>query len=224
VGSYTCTDKEACITSLPNNGRLNHVLKVAGVAYGPRPVPISVKVLKKRKAYAATKVSAKPPKVPEKKGAELAMVSGARASGGSKWTSGADVSPMKSMKLSKYTVPRAIALAVMAHSEDLLGASGSKAGGRRPSCKIVSGAKVAPSAMKRIIPTIGALAVLSSEGIEESSLHDQAPEVRSKVGPPGLSAEPQAQSMMTSGPRDAPQSFSSYHPFHWRRWSFNRLL
>jgi hypothetical protein len=36
VGSYTCTEHEACIASLPNNDRMNRVLKVAGVAYMPR--------------------------------------------------------------------------------------------------------------------------------------------------------------------------------------------
>jgi hypothetical protein len=61
-------ERKACIDSLPNNSRLNRVLKVEGVAYGPRPIPVSMKVLKKRKADAAVKVSAKLPKVPEKKG------------------------------------------------------------------------------------------------------------------------------------------------------------
>jgi hypothetical protein len=42
---YTCAEHEACIASLPNNGRLNRVLKVAGVGYGPRPMPISTEVL-----------------------------------------------------------------------------------------------------------------------------------------------------------------------------------
>jgi hypothetical protein len=38
VGSYTCLEHEACAV-LPNNGRLNRVLELAGVAYGPRPMP-----------------------------------------------------------------------------------------------------------------------------------------------------------------------------------------
>jgi hypothetical protein len=68
VGGYTCAEHEAYITSLPNNSHLNHVLDVAGVAYGPRPVPVFTEVLKKRKADATVKVSAKRPKVTEKKG------------------------------------------------------------------------------------------------------------------------------------------------------------
>jgi hypothetical protein len=61
------------------------------VAYGPRLGPVSAEVLKKRKVDAAINVSAKCPKEIEKKGVGLAKVSGSRASGGSKWPSGADV-------------------------------------------------------------------------------------------------------------------------------------
>jgi hypothetical protein len=158
MDSYTCTEHKACIASLPNNGRLNCVLEVAGVAYGPFPVPISTEVLKKRK-------------VDEKKGVELSKVSRAHASGGSKWPSVADVLPAKSTKLSKGTVPHAIASAATTRimpetcgSKYLVGASGSKAGGRRPDYKTMPGAKAAPSAKKCIVPVIGALVVLSSEG------------------------------------------------------------
>jgi hypothetical protein len=35
LGGYTRAEHEACVASLPNNGGLNHVLKVAGVSYGP---------------------------------------------------------------------------------------------------------------------------------------------------------------------------------------------
>jgi hypothetical protein len=108
---------------------LNHVLKDVGVAYGPCPVPVSAEVLKKWKADAVVKVSAKCSKVPEKKGAEPVKVSRARASGGPKWPSGADILPVKSMKLSKGTAPHAIASTVVrcimpeAHgSENLLNA------------------------------------------------------------------------------------------------------
>jgi uncharacterized protein YbaP (TraB family) len=54
VGGYTHTKHEACIASLPNNDHLNHLLEVARVAYGSHPVPVSMEVLKKRKADAAT--------------------------------------------------------------------------------------------------------------------------------------------------------------------------
>jgi hypothetical protein len=40
-------------------------------------------------------------------------------------------------------------------------------------------------------------------GIDESSLHDQAPEVQSKANPRSPLAEPQAQSMTTPGQRSA---------------------
>jgi hypothetical protein len=199
MGGYTHVEHEAYIASLPNNGRLNHVLEVVGVAYGPRPVPISTKVLKKRKADAATKVSAKRPKVTEKKGAGLTKVSGSRMSGSLKWPSGADIPPAMFAKLSKGTVPRAIASTATAHilpekriSEVSAGAGGAKGDGRHPGCKIMPGVKAAPSAKKRIVPAIGALAALSLEGTEESSLHDQVPEVQSKADPRGPSVEPQA--------------------------------
>jgi hypothetical protein len=84
VGGYTHVEHKACIISIPNNGHLNRVLKIAGVSYGPCPVPISAKVLKKRKADAATKVSGKRLKVVEKKGAMDVKISGSRAGADSK--------------------------------------------------------------------------------------------------------------------------------------------
>jgi hypothetical protein len=84
VGGYTRAEHEACVGSLPNNGCMNRMLKVVGVAYGPRPVPVSMEVLKKRKADAVVKVLGKCPKVAEKKGAMPVKVSGSRTSVGSK--------------------------------------------------------------------------------------------------------------------------------------------
>jgi hypothetical protein len=146
VGSYTSTEHEACIASLPNNGRLNHALKLAGVAYGPRQVPVSTEVLKKRKADATGKVLANCPKVHEKKRMEPMKVVAAHAKGGLKRSSDADISSAKSVKLSKSVIPHAIA-------------SVSKAS--------VGG----PSAKKRIILPIEALAAISLEGTQESSPH-----------------------------------------------------
>jgi hypothetical protein len=60
-----------------------------------------LEVLKKRKADATAKVSGKNPKVTEKKGAMPAKVSGSRASAGLKRSSGADILPVKSVKLRK---------------------------------------------------------------------------------------------------------------------------
>jgi hypothetical protein len=84
VGGYTHVEHKACIISIPNNGHLNRVLKIAGVSYGPCLVPISAKVLKKRKADAATKVSGKRLKVVEKKGAMDVKISGSHAGADSK--------------------------------------------------------------------------------------------------------------------------------------------
>jgi hypothetical protein len=75
-------------------------------------------------------------------------------------------------------------------SVNLFSASGSKADGRDPDSKAMPGAKkAAPSVKKRIILTIGALATISSEGAQESSPHDQVPEVQSKVGLCGQTLE-----------------------------------
>jgi hypothetical protein len=89
-----------------------------------------------------------------------------------------------------YRTPHAIASVIVeritpetCNSIHLFYASGSKAGGRGPGSKSIPGAKkIAPSIKKRIVPAIGALAAISSEGTQESSSHDQAPEVQSKAG------------------------------------------
>jgi hypothetical protein len=214
MGGYTHTKHNVCFASFPNNGRLNRVLEVAGVSYGPRPVTVSVEVLKKRKADAATKVSAKCPKVTERKGVGLAKVSGSCMSGGSKQPSGADVPPAMSVKPhgARVLFPRVIASAAIARIvpetralEVLAGTASAKASMNCPSYKTVLGVKAAPSAKQCIITAIGVLVALSSEVTEESSLHDQAPEVQSKEDPQGPSAEPQARAMTASGPRPAPE-------------------
>jgi hypothetical protein len=95
--------------------------------------------------------------------------------------------------------------AEMRGSKNLLDASGSKADGRGLGCKTVPGAKAAPSAKKCIILAIGALAAISLEGSQESSPHDQAPDVQLKAGPHSQSVKPQAQSLMTTGLRPIPE-------------------
>jgi hypothetical protein len=179
VGGYTCVEHEACLASIPNNDRLNCVLKLAGVSYGPRPVPVSAEVLKKRKAGAATKVSGKRPKVAEKKIALAMKISGLRAGAGSKRPFGGDVLPVKSAKLSKGVIPRAIASAaaarVMPKMQVLdvsVDAGGAKSGEKHRGSKLVPRTKVAPSAKKCIIHAIGALAALSLDGSAESSPND----------------------------------------------------
>jgi hypothetical protein len=67
VGSYMGTEHEACIDSLRNNGRLNRVLEITRVAYGPCPAPVYAEVLKKRTADAAEKTLMKRLKAAEKK-------------------------------------------------------------------------------------------------------------------------------------------------------------
>jgi hypothetical protein len=103
VGCYTCAEHEACLTSIPNNGRLNRVLELMGVSYGPHLVPVSVEILKKRRVDAAMKVSGKRPKVAEEKIALAVKISGTRAGAGSKRSSGS--------KLSKGVIPHVIASA-----------------------------------------------------------------------------------------------------------------
>jgi hypothetical protein len=107
VGSYTCMEHEACLTSIPNNGCLNCVLELAGVSYGLRLVSVSVEVLKKRKEDVVAKVLGKRPKVDEKKCAMAAKISRSRAGAGSKRSSGGDILPVKSVKLSKAIVSHA---------------------------------------------------------------------------------------------------------------------
>jgi hypothetical protein len=86
---------------------------------------------------------------------------------------------VKSAKLSKGAVLRVIASAATMRimpethvSEVSVGARGTKGTEKRRSCKSVPGAKVAPSAKKRIVPTIGTLAALSSDGTVKSLPHD----------------------------------------------------
>jgi hypothetical protein len=82
------------------------------------------------------------------------------------------------MKLSKNTIPRAIASMATMHvtleepgSKNVSGALGSKAGEGGPSPKIIVGAKKATTSIKEYNVTIGALANISSEGTQESSPH-----------------------------------------------------
>jgi hypothetical protein len=114
VGSYTRPEHEACAI-LPNNDRLNRVLELAGVAYGPRPTPVSAEVLKKMKADSVGKTVPKRPKAIEKKRADSAKGSVAPGKVGVKRPSDANVASLKSVKLSKKTIPHTIASAVVAH-------------------------------------------------------------------------------------------------------------
>jgi hypothetical protein len=136
MGSYTHTEHKAYIAGLPNDSHLNRVLKLTGVAYGPRLAPVSTEVLKKRKADDTGRVLAKRPKAHEKKGTEPTKVDAAQVKGSLKQSSDADISSTKSAKLSKSIVHRAIApvatvrITPVAHgSLNVSGALGSRAGG-----------------------------------------------------------------------------------------------
>jgi hypothetical protein len=62
VGSYSRLEHDACIVGVLNRGRLNRIFELAGVAYRPCTVPGNeayTEALKKRKADAAGKTSAK---------------------------------------------------------------------------------------------------------------------------------------------------------------------
>jgi hypothetical protein len=84
VGGYARAEHEACLTSIPNNGRLNCVLELVGVSYGPRPLLVSMEVLNKKKADATIKVSGKRMMVAEKKISLAAKIFGSRTHAGSK--------------------------------------------------------------------------------------------------------------------------------------------
>jgi hypothetical protein len=120
------------------------------------------------------------PEGAEKKSVWFVKVSASRGSGGSKRPSGADILPTKSMKLSKGIILRVIATVAVAcitpvarGSVNLINASGSKASRKYPGYKTVLGVKkAAPSARNHIVSAIRALAMISSQGTQESSQHD----------------------------------------------------
>jgi hypothetical protein len=157
VGGYTRVEHEACLASIPNNGHLNCVLELAGVSYGPHPVPVLAEV-----ADVIVKVSGKRPKVAEKKIAMAVKISRLRVGAGLKRSSDGDILPIKLVKLSKGVISRAIASAAAARVmletrvlEVSGGTGGAKGGEKCQSSKSVPRTKVAPSAKKRIVLMIG---------------------------------------------------------------------
>jgi hypothetical protein len=81
-----------------------------------------------------------------------------------------------------------------------------KSGEKCRSSNLVPRTKVAPSAKKCIVPVIGALVALSSDGSMDSLPNGQAPEVQSRADPWGPSTEPHARSAAASGPQHAPEA------------------
>jgi hypothetical protein len=124
---------------------------------------------------------------------EPAKVAVVYVKGGLKQSSDANISSAKSVKLSKSVIPHAIASTAVARItsearglKNVSNALGSKAYVGGPSSKTMPRAKkAAPSPRKRIIPGIGALAAISSEGSSELSPHGQAPKVQLRAEPRG---------------------------------------
>jgi hypothetical protein len=69
VGSYSRPEHDVCVASVPKGGRLNPMFDLAGVLYGPRPVPCT-EASKKMKMDAVGKTAAKRSKARGKKKAE----------------------------------------------------------------------------------------------------------------------------------------------------------
>jgi hypothetical protein len=178
VGSYTRPEHEAYAVLL-NNGRLNRVLELTGVSYGPHSAPASVEVLKKQKADSVWKTVSKGPKAHEKKRVEHVKTSTTPVKISVKRPSDANPTSPKSVKLSKKTIPHMIASAVAAH--DTLLAYGSKvvAGVSdlvtvegHPLSKTIggsSGSKIAAPVKKHRVPPTGPMARASSEESQNSS-------------------------------------------------------
>jgi hypothetical protein len=123
--------------------------------------------------------------------------SGSCGGGSLKWLSGAEAVPAKAAKLSKGTIPHTVASTATARitSEPGIlwvstGARGAGSGTRWPVNKKAFVAKATHSARKHIVPAIRALAALSSDGSNGSSLHDPVPEVQLKVVLQDPSIEP----------------------------------
>jgi hypothetical protein len=153
MGNYTHSEHDACIARLHNEGQLNRVLELTGVAYGPRLVPgsdASIKASKKRKTDSIGRVLVKRSKAPENKKAETVKTSTLQGKISLKRPPDMEVASAKSIKLSKKIVPRAIA--VVAAARGMLEASGPKSAAGTLSSKIIggtSGSKPAAGAKKK---------------------------------------------------------------------------
>jgi hypothetical protein len=190
------------------------VLELTGVSYGPRPAPASAEASKKRKVESVEKVVLKRPKVHGNKGAEPAKTSVLLRKRGLKQSSNTNVASVKSVKLSKKTLPRAITSGAAAYgtlglfgSKNAPGASVPGAGGGVSGSKAVAGflvskatsgaKKAAAPSNKHHIPMVGAMAELSSEESQESSPHGQAVQISALK----IVSEPRVQSPGASRPR-----------------------
>jgi hypothetical protein len=81
VGSYTKPKHDACLAHMRNGGQLNRVFELAGVTYGPRPMPGTeefIKAVRKRRFDATGKKPSKRPKAAGKKKMEAMKVAPSR--------------------------------------------------------------------------------------------------------------------------------------------------
>jgi hypothetical protein len=181
VGSYTCPEHEACATLL-NNSRLNRTLELTGVAYGPRLVPVSTEVLKKRKVDSIGKTELKRPMALEKKRADLGETFTAPGKICVKRPSDTSMASLKSAKLGKKTTPGAsdpVAARGPPSSKTTEGTSSSKSAGGASGFKVTGGGLVSKGAAgskktivpdkKCHVPPTGPMAGASSEESQDSS-------------------------------------------------------
>jgi hypothetical protein len=159
VGSYTKPEHDACLRQVRNDGQLNRVFELVGVAYGPRLVP-GTEVARKRKLDAIGKDSSKRPKVAGKKKVETTKVAPSHEKTGLKRPSAMEVASAKPLKQSKKaTTPPAT---VVAYAPS--GALGSKVAVVAYGSKgMASVKKMAVPIHKWRVPSIGVMTGASSK-------------------------------------------------------------
>jgi hypothetical protein len=196
VGSDTHLERDACVASLRNEGHLNHVFDLAGVAYRPRPVPgpgAFSEASRKRKMDAARKTPVKRVKAPGKKRGEPTRVAAPQGKTNLKRPFDAEVASTRLVKQSKEVVPNLVLLVTA--TRVAVGASGSK---------VVAGVKkVAVPAWKCRIPTMHILVEASSAESHESSPHGQTP--RDSLPKVMSRPEPHGQTPRGSVPETVPR-------------------
>jgi hypothetical protein len=165
VGSYTKPEHDACRAHMHNGGWLNRIFELAGVTYGPRPVPSTeefTKAVKKRKLDATRKNLSKCPKAAGKKKMEAMKVAPSRGKSSLKWPSVVEVASARPLKQSKKAMAHLAAAVTTTRvpagalcSKVVANASGSKGA--------ASAMKMAMSIYKHHIPAIRAMVMASSE-------------------------------------------------------------
>jgi hypothetical protein len=205
VGSYTKPEHDACLAHMHNRGRLNHIFELAGVTYGPRPVPGTeefTEAMRKRKLDATGRNPSKHLMAVVKKKMEAAKVAPSRGKASLKRPSAVEVASARPLKQSKKAMVHPAAAVTTTHvparalsSKVATGASGSKG--------MTSVKKTAMPAHKHHAPAIGAMVVASMKEPQESSLHGQA--AQDSMAEIALRLEPRGQSSWASLPVSAPR-------------------